>query len=136
MLSGTEIPVPLGASTGPTWPSDLHPVNGTEPTGSWGLAATALSCAKTERSVQSAKIIPAMLQTRARSEPDSTAEAYYSSFDLIASASKVENVLASPEGRQMFPLGATSPGGMRIIRPEKMRLQGVLTAEPSLIQRP
>jgi hypothetical protein len=108
-------------------------MNGTETTGSRGLAATGFSSAKSGRSVHRAKIIPAMLQTKARSESDSTAEVYYSSFDLIASAPKVESVLASPEGRQMLPPGASLPGAIRIIRPEKVRRQGVLKDDPGLL---
>ena len=53
---------------------------------------------------------------------------------LIANAPKVESVLTTPEGREMFPRGAKSQTAMRIIRPEKIRLQVVLAGKPTPIK--
>lgn len=50
---------------------------------------------------------------------------------LIANAPKVESVLTTPEGRAMFPKDAKSQTAMRIISPEKIRLQVVLLEKPT-----
>ncbi len=54
--------------------------------------------------------------------------------ELIANAPKVESVLTTPEGRQMFPKDAVSKAAMRVIRPEKIRLHVVLAGKPTPIK--
>jgi len=48
-LIGTDMLVPFGASIGPTWPSDLHPTNGTEEVVRWGSAPSLVRGARIVR---------------------------------------------------------------------------------------
>ena len=50
---------------------------------------------------------------------------------IVANAPKVESVLTTPEGRKLLPLGAKSQAAIRIIAPEKIRLQVALAQRPT-----
>lgn len=60
---GTNVPSSFGASTGPVWPSDLHPTNGPEIAVRWGRCLRAARCAGSGSWVPRPKISPAMSRT-------------------------------------------------------------------------
>src|SRR4051794_21403168 len=65
---------PSGAATGPTWPSDLQPTNGTATEGRWTSATRV--CARRPEFPVSGRIVPRTPQRTIRSDMNATVRVY------------------------------------------------------------